>query len=140
MAVRVASFAFDGIEARVVDGQVQLSGAGTQVFNIVGLPDKAVRESQERVRAAFAALGLDLHMGRTAVELAPADLSKEGSHFDLPVAMGVLAALGPFCATRSTAAPRWRNSLLDGQIAPISAQRGGPHHLGPVFGAGVFTA
>ena len=70
MAVRVASFAFDGIEARNVDVQVQLSGAGTQVFNIVGLPDKAVRESQERVRAAFAALGLDLHMGRTAVNVA----------------------------------------------------------------------
>jgi len=94
MAGRVASFAFDGIEARTVDGQVQLSGAGIQVFNTVGLPGKAVRESQGRVRAAFAALGLDLHMGRTAVKLAPADLSKQGSHFDLPIAMGGLAALG----------------------------------------------
>ncbi|MET0546048.1 MAG: magnesium chelatase domain-containing protein, partial [Caulobacterales bacterium] len=57
MAVNVATFAFDGIEARSVEAQVQLSDAGQSIFNIVGLPDKAVRESQERVRAAFAALG-----------------------------------------------------------------------------------
>ena len=117
MAVRVASFAFDGIEARNVDVQVQLSGAGTQVFNIVGLPDKAVRESQERVRAAFAALGLDLHMSRTAVNLAPADLPKQGSHFDLPIAMGVLAALGAIPHDALDGCAAMGELSLDGRIA-----------------------
>jgi len=117
MAVRVASFAFDEIEARNVDVQVQLSGAGTQVFNIVGLPDKAVRESQERVRAAFAALGLDLHMSRTAVNLAPADLPKQGSHFDLPIAMGVLAALGAIPHDALDGCAAMGELSLDGRIA-----------------------
>src|SRR5262245_50200985 len=94
MAVSVATFAFDGIEARSVEAQVQLSDSGQQIFGMVGLPDKAVRESQERVRAAFAALGLALPMGRTIVNLAPADLPKQGSHFDLPIALGIMAAIG----------------------------------------------
>ncbi len=117
MAVRVATFAFDGVEARNVDVQVQLSGAGQQVFNIVGLPDKAVRESQERVRAAFAALGLDLHMGRTAVNLAPADLPKQGSHFDLPIALGVLAALGAIPRDALDGCAAMGELSLDGRIA-----------------------
>ncbi|MYE02423.1 MAG: ATP-binding protein [Alphaproteobacteria bacterium] len=89
----VATVAFDGIEVREVDVQVHL-GSGLAAFNVVGLPDKAVAESRERVRAALAAIGLGLPAERITVNLAPADLQKEGSHFDLPIALGLLAAMG----------------------------------------------
>ena len=89
----VATVAFDGIEVREVDVQVHL-GSGLAAFNVVGLPDKAVAESRERVRAALGAIGLGLPAERITVNLAPADLQKEGSHFDLPIALGLLAAMG----------------------------------------------
>lgn len=73
--------------------QVHLSN-GLPAFNIVGLPDKAVAESKERVRSALHSLGLSLPPKRLTVNMAPADLSKEGSHFDLPIALGVLGAMG----------------------------------------------
>ena len=83
--------AFQGIEAQPVDVQVQV-GLGMVAFTIVGLPDKAVGESRERVRAALHASGLALPAKRVTVNLAPADLPKEGSRFDLPIAIGILAA------------------------------------------------
>lgn len=89
----VSTVAFDGIEVREVDVQVHL-GSGLAAFHVVGLPDKAVAESRERVRAALAAIGLGLPMERIIVNLAPADLQKEGSHFDLPIALGLLASMG----------------------------------------------
>ncbi len=92
MVARVNTVAFQGIEVKPVDVQVQLSN-GLPAFNIVGLPDKAVAESKERVRAALHALGLSLPPKRLTVNMAPADLSKEGSHFDLPIALGVLGAM-----------------------------------------------
>jgi magnesium chelatase family protein len=93
MVSRITTFAFEGVEARPVDVQVQLSG-GSNYFAIVGLPDKAVKESQDRVRAAFMSLGLSLPPERVIVNLAPADLPKEGSHYDLAIALAVLAAIG----------------------------------------------
>jgi magnesium chelatase family protein len=93
MVTRVATVAFEGIEARAVDVQVQIS-PGNIVFNVVGLPDKAVAESRERVRSALIASGLALPNKRITVNLAPADLPKEGSHYDLPIALGVMAAIG----------------------------------------------
>lgn len=92
MVARVNTVAFEGIEVRPVDVEVQISG-GMVAFNIVGLPDKAVAESKERVRAALHALGLALPAKRLTVNLAPADLAKEGSHYDLPIALGLLAAM-----------------------------------------------
>ncbi len=92
MVARVNTVAFQGIEVRPVDVQVQISN-GLPAFNIVGLPDKAVAESKERVRAALHALGLTLPPKRLTVNMAPADLGKEGSHYDLPIALGVLAAM-----------------------------------------------
>ena len=76
-----------------MDVQVQVAGGSQPIFSIVGLADKAVAESRERVRAAFSALGLSLPSKRLIVNLAPADQPKEGSHFDLPIAIGVLAEL-----------------------------------------------
>ena len=93
MVARVSTVAFEGVEARPVDVQVQVA-AGNVVFNIVGLGDKAVRESQERVRSGLIASGLALPAKRITVNLAPADLPKEGSHYDLPIALGVMAAIG----------------------------------------------
>src|SRR5436190_4778223 len=93
MVQRVATVAFEGIEARAVDVQVQVA-PGMPAFNVVGLPDKAVSEARERVRAALVASGLALPARRIIVNLAPADLPKEGSHYDLPIAIGLMAAIG----------------------------------------------
>src|SRR5688500_17567827 len=93
MVAHVATVAFLGLEARAVEVQVQIS-AGLPKFLVVGLPDKAVAESRERVHAALAAIGLSLPPKRITVNLSPADLPKEGSHYDLPIALGMLAALG----------------------------------------------
>ncbi len=89
---QVATFAFAGIDAIPVEVQVQLS-TGAPNFLIVGLADKAVAEARERVRAAFHAMGLSLPPRRILINLKPADLLKEGSHFDVPLALGVLAAM-----------------------------------------------
>jgi magnesium chelatase family protein len=91
MVQRVSTVAFEGIEARAVDVQV---APGLPAFNIVGLPDKAVSEAKERVRAALVASGLALPARRITINLAPADLPKEGSHYDLPIALGLMAAIG----------------------------------------------
>ena len=93
MVQRVATVAFEGIEVRPVDVQVQVA-AGLPAFNIVGLPDKAVSEAKERVRSALTASGLALPARRITINLAPADLPKEGSHYDLPIALGLMAAIG----------------------------------------------
>ncbi|HEY1940973.1 MAG TPA: YifB family Mg chelatase-like AAA ATPase [Roseiarcus sp.] len=93
MVARVSTVAFQGVEARAVDVQVQIA-PGNVAFMIVGLGDKAVAESRERVRAALIASGLALPARRITVNLAPADLPKEGSHYDLPIALGVMAAIG----------------------------------------------
>jgi magnesium chelatase family protein len=97
MVARVKTVAFQGIECREVDVEVQL-GPGLPAFAVVGLPDKAVGESRERVRSALVAIGLALPPQRITVNLAPADLLKEGSHFDLPIALGMLAEMGVLSA------------------------------------------
>ncbi|MGI9350441.1 MAG: YifB family Mg chelatase-like AAA ATPase [Rhizobiaceae bacterium] len=93
MVSRVQTVAFQGVEAVPVDVQVMVA-PGKMNFSIVGLPDKAVAESRERVYAALHASGLSLPPKRITVNLAPADLPKEGSHYDMPIALGLMAALG----------------------------------------------
>src|SRR3974390_2103086 len=93
MVQRVATVAFEGIEVRPVDVQVQVAPA-MPAFSIVGLPDKAVSEARERVCSALIASGLALPARRITINLAPADLPKEGSHYDLPIALGLMAAIG----------------------------------------------
>lgn len=93
MTSRASTVAFQGIEALAVDVQAQFL-SGIVQFNVVGLGDKAVAESRERVRAALYAIGLALPGKRLVVNLSPADLPKEGSHFDLPITLAVLSALG----------------------------------------------
>src|SRR6266850_2052979 len=92
MVARVRTVAFHGVEVIEVETQVTIA-SGLPTFTVVGLPDKAVAESRERVRAALGALGLALPARRITVNLAPADVLKEGSHFDLPIALALLAAM-----------------------------------------------
>ncbi len=92
MVARVGTVAFQGIDVQSVDVQVQIM-SGMPAFAIVGLPDKAIAESRERVRSALHALGLSLPSKHITINLAPADVMKEGSHYDLPIALGLLAAM-----------------------------------------------
>ena len=119
MVAYVSTVAFQGINVVDVEVQVQTS-SGLPSFSVVGLPDKAVGESRERVRAALHAMGLALPNKRITVNLSPADLTKEGSHYDLPIALGLLVSMGvlesedllPFAAIGEL--------TLDGKLLPVS--------------------
>ena len=119
MANSIKTVAFQGVDVTAVEVQVQFSN-GLPSFTIVGLPDKAVGESRERVRAAISALGLSLPAKRILVNLAPADLVKEGSHFDLPIAIALLCgmdilpqeAIEDYCALGELS--------LDGRLLPVN--------------------
>src|SRR3546814_2461712 len=119
MAGRVVTVAFQGIEARRVDVEVQFTGGDVKFF-IVGMGDKAISESRERVRAAFSGLGLALPTRRIIANLAPADLPKEGSHYDLPIALAIMAGMGvvPPDALADWAAVG--ELSLDGRITPVA--------------------
>ncbi len=116
---RVQSFAFSGIEAVPVEVQVQIS-AGLPAFLVVGLPDKAVGEARERVRAALTAMGLALPPRRVLINLAPADLLKEGSHFDLPIALAVLAAMEVLPREEMAEFAALGELSLDGSLNPVA--------------------
>jgi magnesium chelatase family protein len=119
MTVHVHTVAFQGIETLDIDVQVQIA-AGLVAFTIVGLPDKAVAESRERVRAALGALGLSLPPKRITVNMAPADVVKEGAHFDLPIACAVLAAMGVLPAQELAEYTILGELGLDGSVAPVA--------------------
>ncbi len=119
MTARVSSVAFQGIEVVDVDVQVQMGG-GLPAFTVVGLPDKAVAESRERVRAALNALGLALPPKRITVNLSPADLLKEGSHFDLPIALGLLLTMDVLPQDAIADFVALGELALDGALAPVS--------------------
>ncbi len=119
MVQRVATVAFEGIEVRPVDVQVQVA-AGLPAFTIVGLPDKAVSEARERVRSALTASGLALPARRITINLAPADLPKEGSHYDLPIALGLMAAIGAIPHDALSGFTVLGELGLDGSIAPVA--------------------
>ncbi len=119
MVARVSTVAFRGIDVLGVDVQVQMT-PGLPVFNIVGLPDKAVAESRERVRGALAAIGLSLPPKHITVNLAPADVAKEGSHFDLPIAIALLIAMEVIPADSVEGYTALGELSLDGSIDPVS--------------------
>jgi len=110
--------AFDGLEARLVEAQCVLT-PGLPAFHVVGLPDKAVSESRERVRAALSSLSIALPPRRITVNLSPADLPKEGSHFDLPIALALLAALGVIPAEDLANSVSLGELSLDGALVPV---------------------
>jgi magnesium chelatase family protein len=119
VVARVRTVAFSGIEVLEIDAQVTLT-AGLVAFTVVGLPDKAVAESRERVRAALAALGLAVPPRRVTVNLAPADLLKEGSHFDLPIALGLLAAMEVLPGDELEGYVALGELALDGALLPVA--------------------
>ncbi len=119
MVARMASLAFCGIESTAVDVQVHIAN-GLPAFTIVGLADKAVAESRERVRAALSALGLSLPAKKILVNLAPADLAKEGSHFDVPIALAVLGAMGVLPQEELAQYVALGELSLDGQLLPVA--------------------
>jgi magnesium chelatase family protein len=119
MVSRVSTVAFQGIEGVPVDVQVMI-GPGKINMHIVGLPDKAVAESRERVQAALHASGLAMPPKKVTVNLAPADLPKEGSHFDLPIALAMMAALGAIPGDALTNYVVLGELNLDGTLAPVT--------------------
>jgi magnesium chelatase family protein len=117
LVATVSTVAYLGLEARGVEVQCQVA-AGLPGFVVVGLPDKAVAESRERVRAAMSAIGLSLPPKRITVNLSPADLPKEGSHYDLPIALALLGAMGVIDAETLASYLVVGEMGLDGRIAP----------------------
>jgi magnesium chelatase family protein len=116
---RMRTVAFSGIDVKDVDVQVQIS-AGLPAFTIVGLPDKAIAESRERVRSALGALGLGLPPKRITINLAPADLAKEGSHFDLLIALALLVGMGALPADATQGYLALGELALDGAILRVA--------------------
>ena len=119
MVARVRTVAFHGVEVIEVETQVTIA-SGLPAFTVVGLPDKTVAESRERVRAALVALGLALPPKRITVNLAPADLAKEGSHFDLPIALGLLAAMDVLPADELGSYTVLGELALDGSLTNVA--------------------
>lgn len=118
MVARSYTVAFEGVEARIVEVQCAVS-AGMPSFSVVGLPDKAVSEAKERVRAAMSALSIALPSKRITINLSPADLPKEGSHFDLPIALALLAALEIIPKDEVEATVALGELSLDGRLIPV---------------------
>jgi magnesium chelatase family protein len=118
MVARAFTVAFEGVEARLVEVQCALS-PGMPAFHLVGLPDKAVSEAKERVRAAMNALSIALPSKRITVNLSPADLPKEGSHFDLPIALALMAALEIIPKDEVEGTIALGELALDGRLIPV---------------------
>ena len=119
MVVNVTTFAFEGVEARPVSVQAQITG-GNPKFFIVGLPDKSVSEARERIWSAFSAIGLGVPPKRITVNLAPADLRKEGSHFDLPIALALMAEMGAIPKDALDGYAVMGELNLDGSLAGVT--------------------
>lgn len=118
MYAQISTLAFVGIEARAVEVQVRIT-PGQQAFMIVGLPDKAVAESRERVRNALHAVGLGLPYKHLTVNLAPADLPKEGSHYDLAIVLALMAAMGAISPEAIAGYAAIGELALDGSIRQV---------------------
>jgi magnesium chelatase family protein len=118
MVARTYTVAFEGVEARIVEVQCSVA-AGMPAFAVVGLPDKAVSEARDRVRAALTAMSIALPSKRITINLSPADLPKEGSHFDLPIALALLAAIDILPREEVEATVALGELSLDGRLVPV---------------------
>ena len=119
MVARTHTVSFQGIKTEDIDVQVHIA-SGLPSFTIVGLPDKAVGESRERVRAALTAMGLSLPASRITINLAPADVTKEGSHYDLPIALGLLGAMKVIPEQELDSYIALGELSLDGALRPVA--------------------
>jgi magnesium chelatase family protein len=118
MLAKVTSCAVVGLDAALIEVEVDM-GRGLPSITIVGLPDAAVQESRERVRAAIRNTGLSFPQSRLTINLAPADLRKEGPAYDLPIAVGILLATEQVGADLSSAGLVGELSL-DGSVRHVS--------------------
>lgn len=118
MVTRAYTVAFEGVDARMVEVQCAVDN-GMPHFGIVGLPDKAVSEARERVRSSLASLSIALPSKRITVNLSPADLPKEGSHFDLPIALALLAAIEIIPKEDVEGTVALGELSLDGRLIPV---------------------
>lgn len=118
MVALAYTVAFEGVTARPVEVQCAVT-PGTPAFSIVGLPDKAVSEARDRVRSALTSMAIALPSKRITVNLSPADLPKEGSHFDLPIALGLLAALNIIPEDAVQGIVALGELSLDGGLIPV---------------------
>ncbi|MFQ1699543.1 YifB family Mg chelatase-like AAA ATPase [Loktanella agnita] len=118
MVAKTYTVAFEGIDARMVEVQCAIT-PGIPAFSIVGLPDKAVSEARERVRAALTAMAIALPSKRITVNMSPADMPKEGSHFDLPIALALLAALEIIPQEDAEGTVALGELSLDGTLVPV---------------------
>jgi len=118
MVARAYTVAFEGVEARIVEVQCAVS-PGLPSFSLVGLPDKAVSEAKERVRAALTSMSIALPSKRITVNLSPADMPKEGSHFDLPIALALLAAIEILPRDEIEGTVALGELSLDGTLIPV---------------------
>jgi magnesium chelatase family protein len=119
MVARTYTVAFEGVEARIVEVQCAVA-PGMPAFTVVGLPDKAVSEARDRVRAALTAMAVALPSKRITVNLSPADLPKEGSHFDLPIALALLAAIDILPSEEIEGTVSLGELSLDGRLVPVA--------------------
>lgn len=118
-SIHIKTVTFEGVDVIEVETQVHLAN-GQPSFTIVGLGDKAVKESKDRVRAAISSLGLSMPAKRITVNLAPADVAKEGSHFDLPIAIGILSAMQIISTNQIQKYIIMGELALDGRILPAT--------------------
>ena len=118
MVARAYSVAFQGVEAHMVEVQCAVT-PGLPAFSIVGLPDKAVSEARDRVRTALTSMAIALPSKRITVNLSPANLPKEGSHFDLPIALALLAALDILPKDVVEGVVALGELSLDGSLVPV---------------------
>ncbi|MXU64472.1 YifB family Mg chelatase-like AAA ATPase [Oceanomicrobium pacificus] len=119
MVAAARSVVFDGIDARLIDVECSLT-RGLPAFHVVGLPDKAVSEARERVRTALGQLGIAMPAKRVTINLAPADLPKEGAHFDLPIALAILAAMEVIPPELVAETVAMGELALDGRLLPVA--------------------
>ncbi len=119
MVAHINTIAFEGITAQDIDVQVHIT-TGLPAFNIVGLPDKAIGESKERIRSAMTSLGLSLPPSRITVNLSPADVLKEGSHYDLAIALGLMVEMNLLSAEEIAGYVVLGELSLDGTITPVA--------------------
>ena len=115
----VLSASIIGIDAHPVEVEVDITSRGLPHFSMVGLPDAAVKESRDRVRAALKNIGFNFPLKQITVNLAPADLKKEGSSFDLPIAIGIVAAEGVIDPSSCEGYLFTGELSLDGKLKPV---------------------
>jgi magnesium chelatase family protein len=108
-----------GIDAHLIEVEVDIASRGLPQFSMVGLPDAAVKESKDRIKAALKNIGFNFPLKQITVNLAPADMKKEGSSFDLPIAVGIVAAEGIIPTNRLADYIIAGELSLDGRIKPI---------------------